>query len=186
MTEQNCHKEPLIIVVMGVSGCGKSTIANELAGLLGAHFKDGDELHPASNIEKMRTGIPLTDKDREPWLLDVAAYSKQQAKKYGACIVACSALKNRYRQILNQAGNVAYVFLHGSPELIAAGIHTRAGHFMPETLLSSQFAALEDPRKEANVVEVNIDSTISNIAKGAAKKLKQHGIWPTDDIEISQ
>lgn len=163
---------PLIIVVMGVSGCGKSTIAVHIAEQLNAHCKDGDELHPKANIDKMASGNPLNDDDRQPWLEDVAHYAREQADTHGICVIACSALKKRYRQTINQAGNVVYVFLEGSFEIIAARMHERTGHFMPETLLKSQFAALEDPRSEDNVVVVGIDSDASSIASHAIEKIR--------------
>lgn len=164
--------QPLVIVVMGVSGCGKSTIAVHIAEQLNAHCKDGDELHPKANIDKMASGIPLDDDDRQPWLEDVARYAREHAETHGICVIACSALKNRYRQTINQAGNVVYVFMDGSFELIASRMHERTGHFMPETLLKSQFAALEDPRSEDNVVVVGIDSDASSIASQAIEKLR--------------
>lgn len=169
---------PLIIVVMGVSGCGKSSVAEQLAADLQGHFKDGDELHPASNIDKMAAGTPLTDEDRQPWLEDVARYATEHAQAHGICVIACSALKQRYRQTLNTAGNLVYVFLEGSQELIASRMHQRSGHFMPETLLTSQFAALEDPRAEANVITVGIDADISAISHSAMLALRKRGLWP--------
>ncbi len=169
---------PLIIVVMGVSGCGKSSVAEQLAADLQGHFKDGDELHPASNIDKMAAGTPLTDEDRQPWLEDVARYAAEHAQAHGICVIACSALKRHYRQTLNKAGNVVYVFLEGSQELIASRMHQRAGHFMPETLLASQFAALEDPRAEDNVITVGIDADIPAISQSAMLALRKHGSLP--------
>ncbi len=166
---------PLIVVVMGVSGCGKSSVAEQLANDLHGHFKDGDELHPPSNIDKMASGTPLTDDDRQPWLEDVARYAAAQAAEHGICVIACSALKHRYRQTLNTAGRVAYVFLEGSRELIASRMHLRTGHFMPETLLDSQFAALEDPRDENNVVTVSIDADIQSISRNAIAALHESG-----------
>ncbi|MGQ7847772.1 gluconokinase [Granulosicoccus sp. 3-233] len=166
---------PLIVVVMGVSGCGKSSVAEQLASDLQAHFKDGDELHPASNIDKMAAGTPLTDEDRQPWLEDVARYAANQAAQHGICVIACSALKQRYRQTLNTAGQVVYVFLEGSRDLIASRMHLRTGHFMPETLLDSQFAALEDPRQEDNVVTVSIDADIQSISRNAVAALQAGG-----------
>ena len=166
---------PLIVVVMGVSGCGKSSIAEQLGRDLHAHFKDGDELHPQSNIDKMASGTPLRDADRQPWLEDVARYASLQAHEHGICVIACSALKHHYRQTLNTAGRVAYVFLEGSRELIGARMHLRSGHFMPETLLNSQFAALEDPRQEDNVITVSIDDDIQSISRNAITALRDRG-----------
>lgn len=175
MKNHNTPSAPLIIVVMGVSGCGKSTIAESLANQLQTHYKDGDDLHPASNIEKMESGVPLSDADRTPWLVDVAHYASKQAALHGNCVIACSALKRVYRETLNQAGNVVYVFLDGSYELIASRMHARKDHFMPEALLDSQFDALESPKGESNVVSVGIDKDPSSIATDAITELKKHG-----------
>ncbi len=175
MKNNNTPSAPLIIVVMGVSGCGKSTIAESLANQLQTHYKDGDDLHPTGNIEKMESGVPLSDADRTPWLVDVARYGSEQASLHGSCVIACSALKRSYRDILNQAGNVVYVFLDGSYELIASRMHARKDHFMPETLLDSQFEALESPKGEENVVSVGIDKDPDSIAADAVTELKKYG-----------
>lgn len=163
-----------MIVVMGVSGCGKSTVAKKMAQLIGAHGKDGDELHPAENIDKMAAGTPLSDEDRQPWLEDVAAYGREKALAHGVCIIACSALKRQYRSTLNTAGRVVYIYLQGSFELIASRMHERCGHFMPEALLESQFAALEDPRDEPHVLTVSIKPSPDIVAVDAIASLKQH------------
>jgi len=170
---QAADSDPLIIIVMGVSGCGKSTVTQIIARKLSAHGKDGDELHPDSNIKKMASGIPLDDDDRQPWLEEVAAYAGKNARSQGVCVIACSALKQQYRQTLNTAGKVVYVFLQGSYELIASRMHLRSGHFMPEKLLDSQFAALEDPRQEPNVITVGIDAEPEIIADNAISALRQ-------------
>ena len=179
MTSENTQSDALTIVVMGVSGCGKSTIAEIIATQIGAHCKDGDELHPDSNIKKMESGVPLTDSDREPWLNEVMEYAREQTAQHGACVIACSALKRRYRTILNQAGNVIYVFLDGSFELINSRMQARTGHFMPDSLLKSQFDALEDPRTEENVVTVGIDSEPPAIATNAVDALRKQGFLNT-------
>lgn len=160
-----------LVIVMGVAGCGKSTIAEHLAKCLNAGFYDGDDLHPASNIEKMSQGIPLTDSDRLPWLEALRDHAIEQSQHYQTYVIACSALKQQYRDILNQAGGVFYVFLDGSRELISSRMHKRTGHFMPETLLDSQFDTLEDPRQEANVVTINIEPLPDAIAANAAAAL---------------
>lgn len=178
MDNQITQADTFVIVVMGVSGCGKSTIAEAIAKQLNAHFKDGDELHPESNIKKMESGIPLTDSDREPWLFVLADYAREQSVLHGISVIACSALKRRYRDILNQAGNVVYVYLDGSFELISSRMQARTGHFMPETLLKSQFEALEDPRSEDNVVAVGIESDPQTIALNAVKALRSQQVLP--------
>lgn len=175
MKNHNTPSAPLIIVVMGVSGCGKSTIAESLANQLNTHYKDGDELHPPSNIEKMESGVPLCDDDRTPWLVDVARYASEQAAIHGSCVIACSALKQHYRQTLNQAGNVVYVYLDGSYELIASRMKARKDHFMPETLLNSQFDALENPSGENNVISVGIEKDPASIASDAIEELQKQG-----------
>ena len=177
---------PLIIIVMGVSGCGKSTVAENIARDLAAlgiqvHCKDADELHPSSNIDKMAAGLALTDEDRQPWLEQVAVYAREKAEQHGVCVVACSALKSRYRQTLNTAGQVVYVYLLGSHQLIASRMHERTGHFMPETLLDSQFAALEDPRTEPHVLTVSIESSPDVVATDAISLLNQHQYLSTDN-----
>jgi gluconokinase len=129
------------IVVMGVSGCGKSSFGAALGAALGLRYIDGDDLHPAANVAKMEAGTPLTDEDRAPWLDRVAEVLAKEAP----VIVGCSALKRRYRDRLRQAGDVLFLHLAGSPELILARMKARAGHFMPPALLASQFAALEAP-----------------------------------------
>lgn len=163
-----------IIIVMGVSGCGKSTVARHLAQRLGAHCRDGDELHPAENIRRMSSGIALTDADRQPWLEAIRDYACDQASRHVNTVIACSALKRSYRELLNEAGRVFFVFLEGSIGLIGARMHEREGHFMPESMLKSQFDALEDPRGEANVVTISIDTTPDRISQHAAEALQAH------------
>ena len=165
----------VVIVVMGVSGCGKSTIAELLAERLAAHYRDGDELHPKTNIEKMSAGEPLTDEDRAPWLEAVRDYAAKAAREHGICVIACSALKRRYRDVLDGAGTVFYVFLQGSRELIASRMHLRTGHFMPEELLDTQFEALEVPIGEPRVVTVDITPEPEVIAAAAASALRERG-----------
>ena len=132
------------LVVMGVSGAGKSTVAAAVAQRADAVFLDADDFHPASNVEKMAAGAPLADSDRWPWL---QAVGDEIARRTGAgerVVVACSALKRAYRDVLRaRSGGVCFALLDGSAELIAERVGTRAGHFMPATLLGSQLVALE-------------------------------------------
>jgi gluconokinase len=148
---------PHAIVVMGVAGSGKTTVGKALAERLGFAFRDGDEFHPAQNVEKMRAGIPLDDSDRAPWLKAIAAWIDEMraARRHG--IVACSALKRAYREVLiGERSDVRLVYLKGSQELIAGRMAARRGHFMPASLLASQFATLEEPRDEEDAIVVSI------------------------------
>jgi gluconokinase len=150
-------RDPSVLVVMGVSGCGKSTIASMLAHRLHWIYEDGDRFHPPSNIEKMHGGKPLTDEDRWPWLHGIAAWidATRHAGNHG--VVACSALKRAYRDILaGGRSDVGIVFLKGDRDLIARRLAARDGHFMPPALLDSQFAALEEPRADERPIVVSI------------------------------
>src|SRR5665213_2593988 len=124
--------EPVALVVMGVSGCGKSTVAALLAGRLGWPFEEGDALHPHANVEKMAAGHPLTDADRAPWLQKVAAWVEEQLDAGRSGLITCSALKRAYRDVIDRRGSgVVFVYLAGSKETIAARLAARHGHFMP-------------------------------------------------------
>ena len=149
---------PAVVIVMGVSGSGKSTIGALLASRLRWEFEDADWLHPAANVDKMHSGIPLTDDDRWPWLDAVAAWIDhcRRSGKHG--VIACSALKRRYRDILiGDRTDVRLVYLKGTEELIARRIATRHEHFMPRSLLHSQFEALEEPGPDENPIVVSIE-----------------------------
>ena len=148
---------PSVVVVMGVSGSGKSTIAAMLAHRLHWSYEDGDWVHPRSNVEKMHNGIPLTDEDRWPWLEAIAAWIDATRKAGNHGIVACSALKHAYRNILvDDRRDVCLVYLQGGHDLVARRLAARDGHFMPPALLESQFAALEEPDPEERPVIVSI------------------------------
>jgi|HubBroStandDraft_6_1064221.scaffolds.fasta_scaffold01250_3 gluconokinase len=147
-----------VVIVMGVSGCGKSTVGALLASRLRWEFEDADWFHPAANVEKMHKGIPLTDDDRWPWLAAVAAWIDKTRCSGAHDVVACSALKRRYRNVLiGDRPDVRLVYLKGDEELIARRIATRHEHFMPPTLLHSQFEALEEPGPEENPIVVSIE-----------------------------
>jgi gluconokinase len=147
-----------IVIVMGVSGSGKSTVGGLLASRLHWEYEDADWFHPASNIEKMHAGIPLTDEDRRPWLDAVAAWVDATRQSGGHGIVACSALKRRYRDILIGTRNdVRLVYLKGGEALIARRIAARHEHFMPQSLLHSQFEALEEPGRDEFPIVLSIE-----------------------------
>lgn len=150
------HPPSLALVVMGVSGSGKSTVAAALAQRLGAALVDGDDLHPAANVEKMRAGHPLTDEDRWPWLDDVGRWLAAHAQSPGG-VTACSALRRSYRDRLRRwCPGTSFVHLDGDPALIAARQSARHGHFMPSSLQASQQATLEPlaPDEAGVVVDV--------------------------------
>lgn len=157
---------------MGVAGCGKTSIGEALAAKLGWRFVDGDALHPAANIRKMESGIPLDDDDRYPWLQLVGETLRDNP---GTIAIGCSALKRIYRdQIRDAAGSdICFIFLDGSRELIESRMAKREGHFMPLSLLDSQFAALEPPRPtEENVVRIDIDGSLATIIEAIETALK--------------
>jgi carbohydrate kinase (thermoresistant glucokinase family) len=153
------NTQPLVVVVMGVSGSGKSTVGEDLAQRIGAAYQEGDSLHPQANVDKMSHGIPLTDADRRPWLLQIAAVIDGWLMRHEAGVVACSALKRAYRDILiGERTGVALVYLEGSHELIAHRMAARHGHFMPTALLDSQFATLEPPGADERPIVVAVDA----------------------------
>lgn len=137
----------MIIILMGVSGCGKTTIGKQLAQELNWPFYDGDDFHPRANVEKMRSGVPLTDDDRDPWLATLQNLIIEKLRTNQPAILACSALKQKYRDRLQvDRENVRVVFLQGDFDTIAARLAARVEHYMNPNLLASQFAALEEPQ----------------------------------------
>ena len=147
-----------MVIVMGVSGCGKSTVGALLAQHLGWTFEDADWFHPASNVDKMHKGVPLTDEDRWPWLDAVAAWIDKARGSGGHGVIACSALKRRYRDVLiGERADVRLIYLKGGEELIARRLSTRHEHFMPRSLLHSQFEALEEPGPDENPITASIE-----------------------------
>jgi gluconokinase len=166
------RSDPAILVVMGVSGSGKSTIAPILAERLGWVCRDGDEFHPPANVTKMHSGVPLTDEDRWPWLHAIAAWidEERRAGKHG--IVTCSALKRAYRDILiGPRDDVRLVYLKGDEHLIGQRLSHRHGHFMPPKLLHSQYEALEEPGPDERPIVVSIEPTPEEIATDILKEL---------------
>ena len=163
------------IIVMGVSGSGKSTIGALLAEKLGWPFADADGFHPPENVAKMASGQPLTDADRWPWLDAIAAHIGAARQAGQPVVVACSALRRAYRDRL-RAGHGDLLFLHlsGAPEVIAARQAARQGHFMPPSLMASQFATLEDTAAEPDAVTVSVKASPHEVVEAALAHLRQH------------
>ncbi|WP_307789202.1 gluconokinase [Glycomyces salinus] len=161
------------LVVMGVSGAGKTTVARELAERLGWPMAEGDEFHPESNIAKMESGDPLTDDDRAPWLRSLRDWISERAADGQSTVVTCSALKRSYRDILGgAAARVRFVHLSGSREVIGGRIAARSGHFMPPSLLDSQFGDLEPLRPDEDGVTVDVAATPEQIVQTALNELE--------------
>lgn len=156
-------------ILMGVSGSGKSLIGSKVAALLCAKFIDGDDLHPAQNIDKMSASIPLTDEDRLPWFerLNDASYSLYKKNETG--LIVCSALKKSYRDVLRKGSpNVHFLWLDGDYDTILTRMINRKGHFMPTELLQSQFATLECPENEDDIAKIDINHDIDNVVEQCA------------------
>jgi carbohydrate kinase (thermoresistant glucokinase family) len=157
---------PTVLLIMGVSGSGKSTAGEALAREFGWPFRDADSFHPPENVRKMSAGLPLSDDDRWPWLAAIAQWidTRRAAGEHG--IVTCSALKRRYRDVLlHDRGDVRLVYLSGDADLIAGRMGRRKDHFMPPSLLASQFAALEEPDPDENALVVSIHPTARRVAE---------------------
>jgi gluconokinase len=167
---------PPAVVVMGVSGSGKTTVGEALAGRLGVRFRDADEFHPKANVEKMSAGVPLTDADRWPWL-DAIGTAIREAPREAAIVISCSALKRVYRErILKAAGRpVTFVHLTGSRALLAKRMQRRRGHFMPASLLDSQLTTLEPLQADEPGFSVPIDPPVEGIVEEIADRLGWRG-----------
>jgi len=151
------NPQALKVIVMGVSGCGKSTLARALSGALAVDFVEGDELHPPANVQRMSAGIPLTDHDRQDWLAAIGARLARAHAQDQGVVVACSALKRRYRdQLRSHAPDLRLVHLHGDASLLAERLRGRSGHYMPPSLLPSQLEALELPGPDEDAVVLDI------------------------------
>jgi gluconokinase len=154
---------PTVLVLMGVSGSGKSTIALELQRLLGWPFQEGDDLHPTANVEKMRSGRPLDDVDRRPWLERVAAWIDERLRAGQPGIITCSNLKRAYREItIRQREGVTLVYLKADEAVISDRLTQRTHHYMPPSLLGSQFATLEEPGPDEHPLVVTVHASLAD------------------------
>jgi gluconokinase len=166
---------PVVLVLMGVSGCGKTTVAELLAQRLHWAFEEGDALHPPANVAKMAAGHPLDDADRAPWLARVADWVDARLAAGENGVITCSALKRSYRERIARGGHgVAFVYLHGSRELIAQRLGHRQGHFMPGSLLDSQFATLQEPAPDEPAIRVEVGPAPELIADEIQRTLGLH------------
>ena len=174
MADRELHPSRLI-VVMGVAGCGKSSVGIALAKRLGRPFIDADDYHPPANVAKMSRGIPLTDTERWPWLDNVGAAMKEQARRTGGVVAACSALRRGYRERLIMAAgeSILFIFLHGERELIAQRMAARTGHFMPTGLLDSQFATLEPLGPDENHLKIDIGPSVPTLVESIHNQLNR-------------
>ncbi len=171
--------ESVRVVVMGVTGCGKSTVGMALAKMIGAGFCDGDALHSEENIAKMSRGEALTDEDRWPWFARIAAFLNSEP---GSAVIACSALKKNYRDYLRrEVNNVHFLFLDAPPEVVTQRVSKRRGHYMPASLVASQFAALERPDNESRVLTVPADAPMEKIVDAVLAALLP---CPNENSEI--
>jgi gluconokinase len=164
---------PHALIVMGVSGSGKSTIGSQLADRLNWRYEDGDKFHPKANVAKMSAGHPLSDEDRWPWLRAIAEEIDRVCNAGQHAVIACSALKRAYRDILvHGRTDVRIIFLNGSQTLIASRLAQRKHHFMPSELLTSQFKTLEPPDASENPVTVALDGSVEAIVEDIVNQLK--------------
>ncbi len=156
----------MIIVLMGVSGCGKTTVGTKLASHLGWEYQEGDALHPQENILKMSDGMPLNDEDRKPWIARVTDWINSHYLASRDGVISCSALKKSYRQTITSKQNDVYlVYLRGTRELLSRRLTQRRDHFMPPDLLDSQLDLLEEPSADERAIVVTIDRTPNDIVK---------------------
>jgi gluconokinase len=161
----------MIVIIWGVSGAGKTTVGALLARDLGWKFYEADDFHPAANIDKMRSGRPLTDDDRQPWLKKLRETIKRSLAAHENAVVACSALKKRYRDLLQVSADVKFVFLQGSRARIAEQLKQRRGHFMNPRLLDSQFADLEEPEASEDVLTIELTGEPDKLVEQIREKL---------------
>jgi carbohydrate kinase (thermoresistant glucokinase family) len=161
----------VIVIIFGVSGAGKTTVGKLLARKLSWHFLEADDFHPAANVEKMRDGHPLTDDDRWPWLRRLREQIERSLATRDNAVLACSALKRKYRDSLRVNSDVKFVFLRGDYELIADQLRHRHGHFMNPALLRSQFADLEEPQSDEDAITIELGRSPEELAEEIKTKL---------------
>jgi gluconokinase len=160
-----------LYVVMGVSGSGKTAIGSALARSLGVEFVEGDDCHPLENVRRMASGIALTDEDRAPWLRSIAARLRTAKGAGLGLVVSCSALKRSYRDALRaEAGELRFIFLNGPRPLIAERLAGRSGHFMPSSLLDSQFTALDEPSPDEDAWECDVRKSPADLVAALAAR----------------
>ncbi|GAA5168518.1 gluconokinase [Ornithinimicrobium tianjinense] len=166
------YDDPVHLVVMGVSGTGKSTVAELLVEQLGWDFCEGDDLHPRSNIDKMSSGQPLTDEDRWPWLEALVAWTAERDREGVSTILTCSALRRSYRDVLRKGGpGTRFIHLTGDPDLLAERMEHRTRHFMPASMLESQLATLEPLEDDEPGVVVDVAATPEQIVRQVRQQL---------------
>ena len=167
--------EKMVFIVMGVSGSGKSSLAQALANDIGGKYYDGDDFHPVDNINKMSSGIPLTDQDRYLWLHSIKKLAVDSYKDHQYTYIACSALKEHYRAIIKEANvPITFLFLKGEREIILQRLKERANegeHFMPTSLLDSQFTSLEIPKNADDIITLDIELSIPQLIKQVKEKI---------------
>lgn len=172
---------PVVLVMMGVSGCGKSTVAGLLAGRLDWALEEGDDLHPQANKDKMAAGHPLTDDDRWPWLEKIAEWAEEQLGAGQSGLITCSALKRSYRDLIDRRGSgVVFVYLAGSRKVISTRLVARQGHYMPSSLLDSQFADLQEPGPDEPAVRIDVGPSARVIAQNVLDALGLPGARKQD------
>jgi carbohydrate kinase (thermoresistant glucokinase family) len=165
---------PKVLIVMGVSGSGKSTVAEAINKTLQWPFQEGDDLHPPSNVQKMHASIPLTDEDRAPWLLAVKRWIDARVAAGEPGLITCSALKRAYRDTLVEGRQqVRLLYLKADPAILKERLEKRVGHFMPATLLESQLATLEEPSKEEQPIKVCVESKLAQTVAEALTAIAQ-------------
>lgn len=162
-----------LIIVMGVSGCGKTVVGQHLARQLGIVFIDGDDLHTKENVERMRAGIPMDDESRKPWLQAICDCAESHFGEGNSVVIACSALKAKYREKLRSvSGPVVFLYLHGDSAIILERMNSREGHYMPASLLDSQIADMENPIGEPGVIQVDVGQPLEKMLQEANEKTR--------------